>query len=349
MNSRHSLASAFTLVEILVSILIFSVVSLAMITILLTATNLFRASERARNSSDLALAALSALDDDFRYMVPPAQNGFFAAQITNPGTDGNCTIGFRILQPDRTLIGSQGAGTDAREIVCWEVLPDPQTGEPVLYRGTIPTDSTGAKTDLQVFSTLLTYMQNPGGQAITGVESMREMARGCLHFGVWISTNAMHRQKTRTWTNADDTNADPLPPYGTAVPAGATANQSYCTAPTTTSPPVPGDPFPESVHISMILAGGLYAPKGVLINDTGDTLTIGGIGQIPFQLGAKVKIENEWIALTGVGNNGSIVTCDPNARQSTTAPLLRGTYAAHQRGVPVQWGLEFDQTWLLPH
>ncbi len=348
MCSRRHPASAFTLVEILVSILIFSVVSLAMITILLTATNLFRASERARNSSDLALAALSALDDDFRYMVPPAQNGFFAAQITNPGTDGNCTIGFRILQPDRTLIGSQGAGTDAREIVCWEVLSDPQTGEPVLYRGIIPTDSTGAKTDLQVFSTLLTDMQNHS-QPITGTENVREMARGCLHFGVWISTNAMHRQKSRTWTNADDTNADPLPPYGAAVPPGATANESYCTAPTTASPPVPGDPFPESVHISMILAGGLYAPKGILINDTGDTLTIGGIGQIPFQLGAKVKIENEWIALTGIGNNGATVTCDPTARQSTTAPLLRGTYAAHQRGVPVLWGLEYDQTWLLPH
>jgi prepilin-type N-terminal cleavage/methylation domain-containing protein len=327
-------AQGFTLVEVLVSILIFSVVSLAMVTILLTATSLFRASERGRNASDLALASLSALDDDFRYMVPPAQGGYFASEVATQGGNGNCVLAFRILQPDRAQIAAT-SGAGSRLLVAWEVIRDPQTNEDVLYRGVAPTDPT--RNDDTVLANLLTSMSAQAGTArlnnANPLTQVREMARGCLYFGVYISTTSQRRSRDRTWTIGGPA-GQPLPPtadgvaYDTQSAGGGLA----------------GNPFPEAVRVDLILAGGLYAPKGTLIRDTGDSLTVAGIGQIPFQLGAKVRIDNEWITLTGFGNGGMMM-CDAQKRQSETP--LRSTYAQHQRPADVVWGQEFCQTWLL--
>jgi type II secretory pathway component PulJ len=333
------------LIEILISILIFSVVSLAMVTILLTATNLFRSSERARTASDLALVALSQLDDDFRYMVPPGQHGFFAAEVpTYQNGDGNCLVAFRILQPDRTLVDNNGG--DVRQLVCWTVING------VLYRGSCPTSST--QTDFDVLTSLYTYMinntaNNGQNRPLGGVEQVREMARGCLHFGVWISSNGLRRTKDRAWTNAADAANDPLPPFAAIAPAGSTPGAFYCTVPDIETPPITPDPFPESVHISMILGGGTYAPHGTLIQDNGDSLMVAGIGQFPFGPGAKVKIDNEWIGITGPGKTSASVACDPAARTNANAPLLRSTNTTHTRGADVYWGTEFTQTFIVPH
>lgn len=118
---------AFTLTEILVSLLIFSIVSLAMIGILITSTNIFRSGEFGRAATDEAVAALGVIDEDLRRMIPGHDNGFFYAILHDPAGNnasqfciqppyapaenapqtGNCATAFLIYTPHPDQIGSR--------------------------------------------------------------------------------------------------------------------------------------------------------------------------------------------------------------------------------------------------
>ena len=69
--------SGFTLVEILISIMIFVVVSGAMIGILLIGTDLFRRGEFSRAANDETVAVVGTIEDDLKHMVPAADGGWF--------------------------------------------------------------------------------------------------------------------------------------------------------------------------------------------------------------------------------------------------------------------------------
>jgi prepilin-type N-terminal cleavage/methylation domain-containing protein len=138
MSSRPCATQAgFTLVEILVSLLIFTIVSLAMVGILFTATNLFKAGESGRATTDEAVAALGVIDDDLRRMVSGRDGGVFYSALHDPsgsetGT-GDCAVAFEIAQPNPMLIqGNQYAangqaamvqGVGARLLVLYFVEP----------------------------------------------------------------------------------------------------------------------------------------------------------------------------------------------------------------------------------
>jgi hypothetical protein len=169
---------AFTLVEILVSIMIFSIVSVAMVGILLTSTNVFRAGEYGRASTDEAVASLGVLDEDLKRMVPARDGGFFYTILhaQNPylatptlPPNGNCAVAFIITQPSpdaiqgnlqdtstvnggpantngNASVGAAAAGAGAHLLVVYYVEPTPVANVPggyedVLFRTQTPLPS----------------------------------------------------------------------------------------------------------------------------------------------------------------------------------------------------------------
>ncbi len=141
--------AGFTLIEILVSLMIFSIVSLAMLGILLASTNIFRSGEFGRASTDEAVSALSILDEDVRRMVPGRDNGIFYSILHDPVSgsqpalpvSGDCATAFMIYQTNAGLVQGQNnfqsaqqsmqhGGAGARQLViyyveCPSVLNDP--------------------------------------------------------------------------------------------------------------------------------------------------------------------------------------------------------------------------------
>ena len=126
MSRPRPTRAGFTLVEILVSLMIFSIVSLAMLGILLASTNIFRFGEFGRASTDEAVSTLAILDEDVRHMVPGRDNGLFYSILHDPvGTgaqlslpvSGDCATAFIIYQTNSGLVQGQNASADRAAIL----------------------------------------------------------------------------------------------------------------------------------------------------------------------------------------------------------------------------------------
>lgn len=123
MNQR----SAFTLVEIMISIMIFTVVSTAMVGIMMVAANLFRAGEFSRSANDETVAVIGAIDDDLKHVVPSTGDGYVFSRVTS--VSGNTLIAFTTKQeaPD----GVTARGLKSQNLVAlWveenqDAPPDP--------------------------------------------------------------------------------------------------------------------------------------------------------------------------------------------------------------------------------
>jgi prepilin-type N-terminal cleavage/methylation domain-containing protein len=193
---------AFTLMEILVSVMIFSVVSLALIGVLRTAVMLFRSGETGRAANDETLAALAQLDDDLKRMVPAADGGFLYT-TTKYYQGGNMVLAFKIRNPVGGNIGENGLG--ARLIVAWWVDND----------GHLNRNSANAA-DSQ--PTLLTESQ-VAENVYKG--TAKHVANGCLYFGIDLSTDADPRSDTE-WSNhipasGVDYSTESTDPFPTAI------------------------------------------------------------------------------------------------------------------------------------
>jgi hypothetical protein len=314
------------LAEILVSILIFTVVSLAMITILITSTNLFRAGEYGRASTDEAVAALGAIDDDLKRMVPARDGGFFLAQLHPDGAaaNGNCVVAFMISQAQATAVGQRGQS--ARRLVLYWVEQDPATKEDALMRADSPTaDEDG---DDQTATQMDTAKAVFNGTA-AGVVPV-PIARRCLHFGAWISTDAEPR------SSPDDWNETAGPPPKALNP---TSGQYFCTE--ADGRPA-ADPFPTAVRFTLALAGGRYAPAGYVIEDSTATIRIAGISSLPTTQGSLMRIDDEWIRYSGFANGA--VQVDTNGRAA-----MRSTQQSHGRNARVMLAQLYSLARIFPH
>ncbi|MBA3710385.1 MAG: prepilin-type N-terminal cleavage/methylation domain-containing protein [Planctomycetes bacterium] len=337
----------FTLVEILVSILIFTIVSLALITILLTCTNLFRAGEYSRASTDEVIAVLGTLDNDLKHVVPPRDGGFFATRLTDAiggGTwttgspRGNCAVAFKIENPDRAQIDR--IGKFARLIVVYWVGGPGKTDE-FLYRATeVAADSDGndaTTSELDVAKTIFDSPANP-----------QVIARRCLHFGVWISTLENKRLLAKDSDDGIDWSlgrAGPTALQKDIQPTTSIGGLLYATEIDAGDNHPAAEAFPEAVRFTLTLANGRYVPKGSVIEDdtAGRRLRIGGLGAVPTMPGAMVRVDDEWIAYTAF-QNGALITL-PNR---SSAPTRRSTYTTHQRNAPVWLGQSYSVVRILP-
>jgi type II secretory pathway pseudopilin PulG len=301
--------SAFTLVEILVSIMVFSLAGTAMVTVLFTATKLFQNAESAREAGDEATAVLATIRDDLARMVPAADGGFVAVEQLAADRTGNCRLIVKVSNPDRGAIAADGA--HARQLVAYWIRDD--SGLPSLVRAAIDAaDSlgTGAGTGLEA-----------DRLGLLGDGSV--ISRGVLHFGVWLNNPAAPRTLNQ-WQNC--------PP---AVGGDYLTEDTPDDPDTTTDEFVPADPFPTAVRISLILTGGgRHAARGRLVTEIAVSGAVSGArisgldAGVATSANSYLRIGDEWLDVTGFRAG----------RLDAERGALRSTAAAHARGAEVTLG-----------
>jgi prepilin-type N-terminal cleavage/methylation domain-containing protein len=263
----------FTLMEILVSVMIFSVVSLAMVGILSMATNLFRGGESARAANDEAIAVLSLIDHDLRCMVPAADGGFIYSKVLaidlsgNPtaadSSGGNMILAIKIRNPDLSAITQTGKGSHL--IVLYWV--DTQG---ILYRdfdnAADSDDDDNTVSDYAVANNIYkTGNKNP-------------IARGCLYFGVDLSLDTPPR------TDLNWSSALPLDPALSTDP-----NDLVFITEKTTS--LAKDNFPAAIRLTLAITGGnRNATVGSYITQDSVGIRVAGVRQVPTAIGSMACI-----------------------------------------------------------
>ncbi|MCK6491310.1 MAG: prepilin-type N-terminal cleavage/methylation domain-containing protein [Planctomycetes bacterium] len=326
--------SGFSLIEVLVSLLIFSVVAVAMLTVFTLSTAVFRETEAARAGNDEAIAVLAALEDDLRRMVPPAAGGFLFCGVhdsTGDGTadddGGNMVLAFTIANPDASQI--EETGKNARQLVAWwadkQGLLHRNTDAAADSRGTVTTTTNSA---------ILRNLYIPTSP-VAGT--------GCLYFAVDCHTTAAKRQGV-DWSPA----SIPLPP-------GDGLGDYLCTE--AFAPADIPAPFPEAIRISVVLVGGPKsgAPfivgkenaSGFVVEDLGSTIRTGGLKILPTYPNAMVRLGDpggpvEWLTYTGFRNNRIEVAAREQRRTVHTPAVV------HPRGTPIRFGRTYTLVRELP-
>ncbi len=319
-NSR---TSGFTLVEIMISIAIFTMVSGAMVAILIAATQIFQGGEAARAANDEAVAVLSTIEDDLRRAVPqappvidatgqavPAQiGGWVYAKVLDDGT-GNCLLAWVIANPDRTEIDT-ATGAGARLLVAYGVESDRK-----LRRKTWRLGANGS-VDVS-FREAVRTGGNPSPY------KTEEIASDCLHFSAWIAVQDVEAMKRPfrdrsgieergcpEWEKVDTDKKTILPPRYDA--SAGTPPRAFDTAMLNNAV---SDPFPNAVRIAVTLTGGnRFATRGSVLSSTTDgTVTRFRVKMDSGRpgLGALIRIDQEWMKVTKV--DGSFLSVDKDDR-----------------------------------
>ena len=285
----------FTLMEIMVSLLIFSVVSLALIGVLSAAVKLFRAGEAGRAASDETIATLAQLDDDLKRMVPAADNGylFTKTQKTSGHDAGNMVLAFKIRNPDGGTISDKGLG--ARLIVVWWV-----DNEGHLCRKSANAADSGGNqtTEYDVAKSIYFTVQT------------QPVANGCLYFGVDLSTDVVPRTKL-DW-----------------APNNPAIGGIFSTEPLT--PGAIPDPFPTAIRITTVLTGGSrnYI-RGRCVRDDTTGIRVTGVGQVPVGAGVMARLGDpttedvEWTRYSSF--KGGVLNCAATDREQRRTTKIDAT------------------------
>lgn len=253
----------FSLVEILVATGIFAMVSVAMIGIYSTATELVRLGESRRAAADEAVATLAMLDDDLARITPPEAGGFFLAQMPpasvlgwDPG--GSMALAFTIS--DRERATTRAITATPQRLVLW--MADAQGR---LWRCEAAAPDPGQRFDL-VKSWFDVLTNNNSATDFTrttniGVPTspimvqvmVQPIAQGCLLLSVDV-----FEPGSSTLLPADDD------PWITEKNTGADTK-----------------PFPEALRISLAFnASGALVQRGRLIPTGTDTFRLSGLKNI---------------------------------------------------------------------
>lgn len=369
--------SGFTLVEILISIMIFVVVSGAMIGILLIGTDLFRRGEFSRAANDETVAVVGTIEDDLKHMVPAADGGWLYAEVDNgvpPGfANGDCFLAFLITNPDPSMIQHDGSYSRLKVAYgCYQgriqrvtqalttTIQDPQGKQDIQkFVDNLNTNISNLNTTAPVLP-----IGGLGGPAAPGVPppvTITTVTSGCLHFGVYllINGNASFTPPTSTlvagsidWeAAAGGANGTVLPPWS-GTPYDTNQTQGLGQA---------NYPMPTVLRLSLVLTGGSrFAPRGQVISDNTSTLRISGLPSLPTATGTPawtgtmLRVEAaggttpgsvEWIGYTTVTTsmaNGTVIGCLPSRS------LRRTATSVHNRGDLVQIGQSYSIVRTLP-
>ncbi|MBA3699009.1 MAG: prepilin-type N-terminal cleavage/methylation domain-containing protein [Planctomycetes bacterium] len=152
----------FTLIEIMVSLMIFVVVSGAMVGIMLMSSELFRRGEFSRAANDEVVAVLGAVSDDLNHLVPETGDGWFFAGV--PSASGNTLVAYATAGQNPDGIGARGQ--NSRSLVgTWVEEP---TGQEPRLRRIVLDDSR----DVLDFISSLVISSGVGGQIVTGFDNL---------------------------------------------------------------------------------------------------------------------------------------------------------------------------------
>jgi prepilin-type N-terminal cleavage/methylation domain-containing protein len=300
----------FTLIEIMVSIMIFLVVGGAMLGILLLASNLYRQGEAARSANDEAVAVLADLDADLARAIPPGDGGILYADVHD--ASGNTLLAFTTAARDTTTMDHSGLG--ARTIVVWWV--DGKNNLRRAERAEPPDNDPAIDEDMNEMIDMIS-----GATALT----WPIITTGCLHFGVSLSLDGDPRTSTRDWSSRSSSE------YPTAA-----ASYYHGT-----------DPYPRSLLATVALTGGgRFATTGFVVSDDGASIRIAGIKGLPTLPGSMVRIEDEWIGYNGYAN-GTLSCPTVPAQPLVGRGQRRSTVAAHPGAGPARATVVLAQTYSL--
>ncbi len=152
----------FTLIEIMVSLMIFVVVSGAMVGIMLMSSELFRRGEFSRAANDEVVAVLGAVSDDLNHLVPETGDGWFFAG--KPTDSGNTLVAYTTAGQNPDGIGARGQ--NSRSLVGTWV--EETSGEEPRLRRLVLDDSR----DVLDFISSLVITSGVGGQIITNFDTL---------------------------------------------------------------------------------------------------------------------------------------------------------------------------------
>ncbi len=301
---------AFTLAEILVSIMIFMMVSAAMFGIFLSVTQLYRQGEYSRSANDESQIVAGILEKDIVNAVPASSGGVFFAWLDEPDpsgaageSSGNCVVGW-VVRNNKPNFKNQRPFS----FVLWGIERDLST-EP-LRRYVFPIN-----TELQNFNFgSLNYVSDLGADLVdpsddiytsfsvnnphAAISSNNQyattVASGCLHFSASL-TGTMHSYSggsakmiaTKPSVNSGASNPLEKTTYWTYV----TDNDSSTAYEPLSEPANPGNhysnlqsitvssqsyqkTYPNAVRFSVVLSGNdRFKKEGVLQLDLQKTDT----------------------------------------------------------------------------
>lgn len=158
----------FTLIEIMVSLMIFVVVSGAMVGIMLMSSELFRRGEFSRAANDEVVAVLGAVSDDLNHLVPETGDGWFFAGV--PSASGNTLVAYTTAGQNPDGIGARGQ--NARSLVGTWV--EETSGQEPRLRRLVLDDSR----DVLDFISSLVITSGVGGRIVTAMVGNDLIAEG---------------------------------------------------------------------------------------------------------------------------------------------------------------------------
>ncbi len=193
---------AFTLAEILISIMIFMMLSGAMFGIFLSVTQLYSEGEFSRSANDSAQIVINLLERDITRAVPAATGGVFYAWLDKHSSDpnassGNCVIGW--------VIRNQHQSVDYPNpfvFVLWGVTHDSE--EPLRRRvfdingdlskfviANLTWTDMGADPDDDSDDTVIAFdPDTPLASLSSNSEGAHTITQGCLHFSASLTGTA---------------------------------------------------------------------------------------------------------------------------------------------------------------
>jgi prepilin-type N-terminal cleavage/methylation domain-containing protein len=322
--------AAFTLIEILVSLMIFSIVSVAMVGVLLGATNVYRAGESARVAHDSTATVLAQISDDLQRMVPAADGGYFFCKV-HPATleeaGGSMLVSFTIVNPDtsdlQTVVAPGLLASNARQVVTYWVSND------VLHRTVAMSSASDglASTNLEL--------------AITNQYATKttDLISGCLHFSVDLSVPSLADRPDLSWT-------------GILEPSDKTILYRYTTE-RDPDPKVIVKPMPEAIRVTLVLAGSTRAGVatariGTVVRENADGIRFTGVKQVPLGQQAIARMRDssnriEWIAYDNA--KGGVLSLAGATRPAT---ILRSQTLPDSTGAEIIFGTRYHLVMALP-
>lgn len=291
----------FTLAEIMISLLIFLMISGAMLTIFSTATDLYRVGEAGRRAADHSYTVLNLLRDDLDVALSPGAGGQFYAEHSDGDASAWCAVGWTIRNRDARRNADQ---RDRRLFVFWGIN---NAGN--LARVTVPVNDDGSPIQDNAQALL-----NGSGSIIA-----EEVMPNCLHFSAWliggssggfpniISKTPVHANSTVDWEHMWNSEGE----IDATEPAKGYPYRTYRKYnPADTSFPL----YPAAVRFTIVSAGPeTLRQKGYLVSIGDDLVRTRGLTKVPLRDGGLLRIGSdahncEWVSVSGRTDEGWLVT-----------------------------------------
>lgn len=279
--------AAFSLTEVLVALMIFSIVSLAMVGSLLMGTRLFRDGEMRRAANDEAMAVLALIHRDIERAIPAKQGGVFYAVVPDDERP-SCVVGWTIANPDPL-----NADAELTRFVLW--------GRD--RRGRLRRASLVSEDAIDALDTNNGSLDDDDPRL--ALEARGETVnRNAAYFGAWLAGTRLEAdhpdatgvipQQSSWWRDLED--ADP------GSSATVVAEPVAGAAPYTNSDlSSQRFAYPSTLRLVLLMQGRDSTRKeGIVYTDDGaQNITVGGLQGVPSVSGSVLLVDSEPVPATG--------------------------------------------------